>query len=332
MQRSPNDLLNRYLQAVGFWLPRKQKEDILAELSEDLCSQIEDREAELDRSLQEAEVAAILKRRGRPELVAGSFLPQKSLIGPVLYPIYIFVLKIIAACMVVPWLISLGFVVFNHVQGGLHLPVPLPSVGTLWTVVFIQFGVVTLTFAVIERVWKGTHLLGEWDPLALPKVKVPQSSKRRSHAAAELIFSILGSIWLIAVPKFPFLILGPGAYGLQPAPIWATVYPLILLLAIAGMLEHAVTLIRPQLTWLGLVWRVVTNIGALWVVYRLLQTRIYLSPVDPHFAQYASIANPVALICVAGAGLGLTIGLFFNAWKAVREILHSTRPVATRLA
>jgi len=36
------ELLNRYLQAVGFWLPRKQKQDILAELSEDLRSQIEE--------------------------------------------------------------------------------------------------------------------------------------------------------------------------------------------------------------------------------------------------------------------------------------------------
>ena len=28
------DLVSRYLQAVGFWLPRAQKQDILAELSE----------------------------------------------------------------------------------------------------------------------------------------------------------------------------------------------------------------------------------------------------------------------------------------------------------
>ncbi len=50
------ELIDRYLQAVKFWLPKNQKQDIVAELSEDLRSQVEDREAELGRPLNEAEV------------------------------------------------------------------------------------------------------------------------------------------------------------------------------------------------------------------------------------------------------------------------------------
>jgi len=34
------ELLERYLQAVKFWLPNEQKQDTIAELSEDLRSQI----------------------------------------------------------------------------------------------------------------------------------------------------------------------------------------------------------------------------------------------------------------------------------------------------
>jgi hypothetical protein len=34
------ELVDRYLQAVRFWLPKRQQEDIIAELSEDLHSQI----------------------------------------------------------------------------------------------------------------------------------------------------------------------------------------------------------------------------------------------------------------------------------------------------
>src|SRR5215813_5090171 len=41
-----SELLDRYVHAVGFWLPKKQKADIMAELSEDLRSQIEEKEAE----------------------------------------------------------------------------------------------------------------------------------------------------------------------------------------------------------------------------------------------------------------------------------------------
>ena len=80
------ELLDRYLHAVGFWLPRKQKEDILAELSEDLRSQIEEKEAELGRKLTEGDLEALLKQRGRPVLVANHYLPQQYLIGPVLFP------------------------------------------------------------------------------------------------------------------------------------------------------------------------------------------------------------------------------------------------------
>ncbi len=85
------DLLDRYLQAVKFWLPKEQKQDIIAELSEDLREQVEDREAKLGRKLNESEVAEILKHRGRPVVVANQFRSQQHLIGPVLFPIYLFV-------------------------------------------------------------------------------------------------------------------------------------------------------------------------------------------------------------------------------------------------
>ena len=46
------DLLKRYLLPVKFWLPTAQQDDILAELSEDILSEAEDREATLARLSQ----------------------------------------------------------------------------------------------------------------------------------------------------------------------------------------------------------------------------------------------------------------------------------------
>ncbi len=63
------ELIDRYLHAVKFWLPSKQKDDIIAELSEDIRSQIEDAEAELGHKLSDAEVEPILKRCGSPMAV-----------------------------------------------------------------------------------------------------------------------------------------------------------------------------------------------------------------------------------------------------------------------
>ena len=89
------DLLRRYLQAVGTYLPKSQQDDILKELGENLRSQMEDKEAELGRPLNEDEVAAILKKHGHPMFVAAHYRQTRHLIGSTLFPVYWFVMKII---------------------------------------------------------------------------------------------------------------------------------------------------------------------------------------------------------------------------------------------
>jgi len=80
------ELIQRYLQAVKFLLPRAQQDDIVKELSEDIRSRMEDKEAELARPLNEIDQAAILKQYGHPLIVASRYRqpPFQHLIGPVL--------------------------------------------------------------------------------------------------------------------------------------------------------------------------------------------------------------------------------------------------------
>jgi hypothetical protein len=47
------DWLERYLHAVKLWLPRAQQDDIVAALSEDIRSEVEEREKALGRTLNE---------------------------------------------------------------------------------------------------------------------------------------------------------------------------------------------------------------------------------------------------------------------------------------
>src|ERR1017187_1169607 len=96
------DLIDRYLNAVKLWLPRKQQKDILAELAEDLHSQIEDRESALGRPLEEAELVDLLKRRGAPTRVASGYIPEHRLINPAMLPIYRLVLKIVLLWVLAP--------------------------------------------------------------------------------------------------------------------------------------------------------------------------------------------------------------------------------------
>jgi hypothetical protein len=89
LSRNPNELIDRYLEAVRFWLPPSHRQDdLIAELGEDLRSQIEDKESELGHPLEQSEMSTMLKRCGSPMMVAGRLGPQRHLIGPALFPIY----------------------------------------------------------------------------------------------------------------------------------------------------------------------------------------------------------------------------------------------------
>src|SRR5450432_785589 len=88
-------LLDRYVTAVKFWLPKKQRADIAAELAANLQSEIDDRAAALGRPLTEPEIAALLKQHGSPILVASRYQQEhrtvtfgRQLIGPVIFPFY----------------------------------------------------------------------------------------------------------------------------------------------------------------------------------------------------------------------------------------------------
>jgi len=94
------ELVDSYLKAVKRYLPRRQRNDIIAELSEDLRSQLEARQRELGRPLTEDEQMAIFKRQGDPMAVAlryrqhgRSLTVGWELIGPELFPAYLLLLS-----------------------------------------------------------------------------------------------------------------------------------------------------------------------------------------------------------------------------------------------
>ncbi len=88
------DLLERYLQGkFGQYLPEATKDDTLAELRANLLEQMDDRAEEVGRPLNDGDMAAILLEHGKPEKVALRYLPQRSLIGPTVFPFYVFTLR-----------------------------------------------------------------------------------------------------------------------------------------------------------------------------------------------------------------------------------------------
>ncbi|HTB13958.1 MAG TPA: hypothetical protein VK752_20425 [Bryobacteraceae bacterium] len=242
------ELVERYLQAVQFWLPRGQKDDIIAELSEDLHAQIEEKEAGLGRKLTDVEVEAILRQRGRPVLVANRFLPRDYLIGPVLFPIYMFVLKIVMLGYVVPWiLVWIGMMIYSpgyRVQHAAHSW--LEAFGyvwsSLWGTAFLAAGTVTVVFAVLERVQKKSGFLEKWDPHKLPPLRNPNVITRPS-AFFELVINALGVVVWVTNMYSPVTMI--SEVRISVSPLWPWFFWGFLLVSLVNTALAAVNLTRP---------------------------------------------------------------------------------------
>jgi hypothetical protein len=87
------DLLDRYLQAVRKHLPLKRQDDIIAELRANLESQLEEKETELGRALNPSEAEDWLRQVGSPTQMASHYQPQQYLIGPAVFAMYWYVLR-----------------------------------------------------------------------------------------------------------------------------------------------------------------------------------------------------------------------------------------------
>ena len=221
------ELLDRYLEAVRKHLPWERQDDIIAELRANLEAQLEDKEAELGRPLTAGEAEDWLKQIGQPMQVAARYKPQQYLIGPAIFPAYWFVLRLAVIWVTVLYMIGVALEIAVHTpswtavfEGVLRVP----------EVLLTTAASVTLIFAVIEVLatrYPGRWALpvapsAGWTPSALPPVdkEAVSGQKPRSyaHAVAEVVFGFVFLLWLLLVPHYPYLLLGPGAAYMQGSP------------------------------------------------------------------------------------------------------------------
>ena len=104
------DLIEEYLKAVAALLPRAQREDIIAELRDTILSRKEEREGGLGRTLTPDEIEALLREVGHPVVVAARYGegPQ-HVVGPMLYPYWLFAVKVALVIQAVLAVIVLVF-------------------------------------------------------------------------------------------------------------------------------------------------------------------------------------------------------------------------------
>ncbi len=196
-------LTDRYVAEVGKHLPRKTRGDIEAELRSTLEDMLEDRSQKRGCPVDDALVIELLKEYGPPEKVADTYHPTHYLIGPRVYPFFLFVLKIVSAVLTVVLLAGLGIQLASHSLAGAELMKAIGSglLGIL-TAAIQAFGNIVLVFAILERVlpaadFKLDEEKNEWDPASLLEEPEPDEIKPWESiagivftAAAMLLFNL----------------------------------------------------------------------------------------------------------------------------------------------
>jgi hypothetical protein len=332
------ELLDRYLQAVKKHLPLRRQDDIIAELRANLESQLEDKESELGRPLTTGEAEDWLRTMGPPLMVAARYQPQQYLIGPLLFPIYLFVLRtaflwtgiiysIVAAVLVV-------FGPSNHnsvMEAVLRVPGILINVAAWVTLVFAAAEFVMTHFP--DKVPALAAINAEWSPRSLPPLeKAPIAcGKKRSHgqAVAEVIFGIIALVWLLLIPSHPFLLLGPGVVYLQVAPfelapVWVAFYWFIVGLNVLQLGWKIIDLLRGPWQHTGGLQRIVVKALGLIPLVLLLTVRdhVYVTLKNPAVDQLRSGAT------VDNINRGIYIGLSVVFAIAVLQLIWDAAQVA----
>jgi hypothetical protein len=298
------ELLDRYLKAVRGYLPKAQRDDIIKELSEDIHSQIDEKEAELGHPLDESEVEAILRRQGNPLLVAGryrqdsrSFSFGRQIIGPRLFPFYI---KVLSFNLGITAIVLL--VIFTALIAGGEPFSFLANVPTVFLYqLIIQFGIVTFIFALMDQ--RLAKFPDRWDPRKPahpyhPSFGEPKDIRRvpRMESTSRLIALCIAVVWLRTAGQYPIVILGPAAAFLKLAPVWHQLYEPLMILALLGMVQAAVSLFRPDWVWLSSGARIAGRCAGLVIAIVLLRADTWVTALDDASYPSATYLHVVAIV------------------------------------
>lgn len=261
------DLVDRYLSTLRFFLPKAQSEDIVRELSEEIRSQAQDKETELGRPLNQDEQASILSRYGHPLLTASRYRPQRYLVGPIVFPYYWLVIKVLLA------VVAAGHVIPLLVRFTQGVPVAqlAPGIEGLIESLFAVTAVVTVIAAACDHWLQRDRALERWDPrdLAVPSRHAGRAVTHALHAAgvagrhasiatrvkrrfgeetsvSGFVIAVALSAYLLLALKFPHLLFGSASANLSWGPSMDRLFPVLVAMRVTVLASQFMWLVRPS--------------------------------------------------------------------------------------
>ncbi len=305
------ELIDRYLQAVKFSLPRAQRDDIIKELRDSILSQIEEKEAALGRQLTKDEQVELLKKLGSPMQLASRYGKQQHVIGATMFPIY---WKVLKAALGLAFLVQAAASVAMAAAGKtftqslsplLHYPGVALSV----------FGWVTVAFAAMDFFGAKIQVSDRWDPRKLPPLVKSEPRKSRFELIARLVIQIVFGVWWLAGLHYQYLIFGPGIALFRFGPVWQTIYPLFVVIVLVDVMFTAAMIARPHWTQGRHVALLVMSALGLVVLYFLINTPEVFVAADPNAPELQELVKSVNY----GIHIGLMIAAIVNVINIGKE-------------
>jgi hypothetical protein len=199
------NLIDKYIEQVGDNLPRKDRDDIQKEIRSILEDTLENRSHTENRPVDEAMTVDVLKEFGTPKKVAASYLPERYLIGPRLYPTFIMILKIVLGIVALVGIVTTSVALFQQpftIESGIEYIVK--KMVELFGSMLAVFGNVVFVFAIVE--WALSKAKSEnedaWDPNSLKNEADRDTIKPWSQVPDIIMTVIALVVFNVFAPKF----------------------------------------------------------------------------------------------------------------------------------
>jgi hypothetical protein len=278
---------------------------------------------------------------GSPAKLAAQFSPQRCLIGPRFFPVYILVLRIVVPVVLGALTLSLVIRAFTGDLSGGAAPA-LDFIASLWNGAFIAAAFITLIFAIMERVnpdevAKELKDFELFNPSDLPDLSDEDKEPNAAETVFEIIFGVLGLAF------FTYLyssgghlpIFGAAQDGMAETRFFTDNFMRFLpfMIALSGLeiSRSAAVLVQGRRTLLTDWWHICTQVANLVLI-------IFLLNAFPLFTLEGLINQPFAsgwdaARVEAGVNTGLRVamalGLFGTLIELGKQLYRQfTRPAA----
>ena len=323
-----NDLIDRYIYAVTKHMKSAMKKDVAAELETIIQDMLEERCEDVTPT--ERDIKVVLTELGTPDELASKYNgeTQDCLIGQPYYSLYVYVLKIVTACISGGMLLAqIMAALTSHTIWYIAI---YRTIGGIFGGILTGFAFVTLLFAFFYK--RGIKVEGLSNGIDnLPPVPQKTNQISKADSIIGIIFSVIFTLVFLVCPQIiciAFVKNGVSVYE----PLFNLEYIrqtwyLILAFGILGIAKESVKLIDGSYTQRVMIVTIITNLidGLLtfiWLLNGRIMNSAFFDGVEQLFGENAEI---IPKIFMHFNKLFLAIIIFALAINCIETVVKSVK-------